>query len=124
SATRTQREELNLSTRPGISAADAIVAAGLAFGGAFEGTPESALVVYARGPGAARLAWQVRLQGGEEDRSFIVAANDGRLLDRWSNRETAAAAGTGRTLYSGNVALTTNSLATGFELRDPSRGKG
>src|SRR5207342_2073604 len=107
SASLTQREALKLSTRPGINAADAIVAAGVAFGRAFEGAPEAALVVYARGPGAARLAWQVRLQGGEEDQEFIVAADDGRLLDRWSNRETAAVPGTGKTLYSGNVGLTT-----------------
>ena len=124
SASGTQRETLKLSTRPAINAADAIVAAGVASGRVFEGAPESTLVVYARGPGAARLAWQVRLQGGEEDLSFIVAADDGRLLDRWSNRETAAAAGTGKTLYSGNVSLTTNSIAGGYELRDPSRGNG
>src|SRR5213076_777435 len=31
-------------------------------------------------------------------------------------------AGTGKTLYSGNVALTTNAVTTVFELSDPSRG--
>jgi len=124
STSLTQREELRLSLQPRLTAADAIVAAGLAFGREFEGGPEAGLAVYARGPGAARLAWQVRLQGGEEDQSLIVDAADGQLLDRWSNRETAVAAGTGKTLYSGNVALTTNSIAGGFELRDPSRGNG
>ena len=38
------------------------------------------------------------------------------------NRETASAAGTGKTLYSGDVAMTTNSLTSGFEMQDPSRG--
>jgi Zn-dependent metalloprotease len=122
-ASLTQRAPLQLSPRPGISAADAIVAAGVAFGRDFEGKPESSLVVYARSA-QPRLAYQVRLQAGEEDLSFIVAADDGRVLDRWSNRETAAATGTGKTLYSGNVAIGTNSIAGGFEMRDPSRGGG
>ncbi|TNY02921.1 hypothetical protein, partial [Escherichia coli] len=30
--------------------------------------------------------------------------------------------GTGKTLYSGNVTLTTNTVSGGYELRDPSRG--
>ena len=54
--------------------------------------------------------------------TYIVDAHTDGMLDRWSNRETAAAAGTAKTLYSGTVALTTNSVAGGYELRDPSRG--
>jgi len=46
------------------------------------------------------------------------------VLDRWSNNESAAATGTGKTLYSGNVSIGTNSVAGGFEMRDPSRGNG
>jgi Zn-dependent metalloprotease len=66
----------------------------------------------------------VQLQGGESDETLLVSAQDGRVLDRWSNRETAAATGTGRTLYSGNVSIGTNSIRNGFELRDKSRGNG
>jgi Zn-dependent metalloprotease len=123
SASLTQRAPLRVATRARLSAADASVAAGLAFG-AIEQAPETRLVVYARGPGPARLAWEVRLQAGEEDASFVVDADDGRVLDRWSNRETAAASGTGKTLYSGNVAIATNSIVGGYELRDGSRGNG
>ena len=79
-------------------------------------------MVHARGPGAARLAWQVRLDNDGDDVTYFIDARDGRLLEQWSNRPTAASAGIARTLYSGEVALATNSLTTGYELRDPNRG--
>jgi hypothetical protein len=50
-----------------------------------------------------RLAWRVQLQGGDVDETLLVSAQDGHLLDRWSNNESAAATGTGKTLYYGNV---------------------
>ena len=117
----TQRAPLSLSARPGIDANAALVAAGTQFGSDFTGAPESTLVVDARGA-TPRLAWQVRLQNARADMTYLVDAHAGRVLDRWSNRETAAAAGTARTLYSGDVALVTNSIFGGFEMRDPSRG--
>jgi Zn-dependent metalloprotease len=117
----TQRAPLSLSVRPGIDADAAIVAAGTQFGPGFTGAPETTLVVDARGA-APRLAWQVRLQNADQDMTYLVDAHAGRVLDHWSNRETAAATGTARTLYSGDVALVTNSIFGGFEMRDPSRG--
>jgi len=116
-----QRNVLGLSVRPTLAADDAVVMAGADFGADFAGTPERTLVVYARG-GDPRLAWQVRLSNERADTTYIVDAHSAGIIDRWSNRETAAAAGTAKTLYSGDVALTTNSVAGGYELRDPSRG--
>lgn len=118
-----QSRVIDVATRPALDADAAVVAAGIRFGSGFEGAPEHALVVYARGKGAARLAWRVRLQNRADDMTYIVDARDGAILDAWSNHETAAKAGTARTLYSGDVVLTTNSVSGGYELRDPSRGK-
>ena len=120
----TQGAALNLSTRPTLKAADAIVLAGAEFGSDFVGMPASTLVVYARGRGAARLAWQVDMLNEQADMTYMVDAQNGRILERWSNRHTAATGGTAKTLYSGNVALTTNSIVGGYEMRDPSRGGG
>ena len=117
----TQGARLSLSVRPSLDSSAAVVAAGAEFGSDFAGAPESTLVVYAR-RGAPRLAWQVRLQNERADMTYIVDAHGGRMLERWSNRETAVTNGTARTLYSGDVALTTNSIFGGFEMRDPSRG--
>ena len=117
----TQGEPLSLSVRPSFDSTAAVVAAGAEFGADFTGKPESTLVVYARGA-KPRLAWQVRLQNERADMTYIVDAHAGRVLDRWSNRQTAVANGTAKTLYAGDVALTTNSIFNGFEMRDPSRG--
>ena len=119
----TQGAALSLRTRPTLVADEATVIAGAEFGADFAGAPARTLVVYARGPGAARLAWQVRLSNARADMTYIVDAHKGRVLERWSNRHTAAVTGTAKTLYSGDVAITTNSVTGGYELRDPSRGR-
>lgn len=120
----TQGAALKLSAHPTLKSDDAVVIAGVEFGSDFAGTPAGTLAVYARGRGAPRLAWQVRLDNPRADMTYIVDAHSGRILERWSNRHTAAVTGTARTLYSGDVALTTNSITGGYEMRDPSRGKG
>ncbi|MDB6163642.1 MAG: peptidase [Xanthomonadaceae bacterium] len=117
----TQSEPLVLSVRPTFNSRAAIVAAGAEFGPDFSGTPESALVIDAR-TSAPSLAWQVRLHNERADMTYLIDAHHGRMLDRWSNRETAAANGTAHSLYSGDVALVTDSVFGGFEMRDPSRG--
>ncbi|KAF1708772.1 peptidase M4 family protein [Pseudoxanthomonas sangjuensis] len=117
-----QKKVLGLSTRPSLKSDDAVVVAGTEFGSDFAGTPQSGLVVYARGRGAARLAWQVRLSNEGADMTYIVDAHGGRILDSWSNRHTAAVTGSAKTLYSGSVSLVTNSVSGGYEMRDPSRG--
>lgn len=112
---------ISISTVPVIDADSATVAAGVAFPGTFSGLPQRQLVVYARGRGPARLAWQVTLQNEDADMTYFVDARTSAILDRWSNRETAT--GTGRSLYSGDVVLTTNPVVGGYELRDLSRGR-
>lgn len=124
SASQTLRAPLRLDVRPSIPANEALVVAGAQFGSDFTGTPESTLVIRALGRGQPRLAYRVRLSNEERDMTYLVDARNGELLDRWSNQHTAAATGTGKTLFSGNVTLTTNSVAGGYELRDPSRGGG
>jgi Zn-dependent metalloprotease len=121
---------LNSNARPNIApridADAAIVEAGAQFGTDFTGTPTARKVVYARGAHAV-LAWEVAFDGVTADQTptnmhFVVDANSGRVLDKWDTVETAGATGTGRTLFSGNVSLATNSTSTGFEMRDTLRG--
>ena len=63
-------------------------------------------------------------QDGIRHTDFLVDAHTGALLKRWDTLHTAGAVGTGNSQYSGTVALSTNSTATGFELRDTTRGTG
>jgi Zn-dependent metalloprotease len=117
------RWRLDIDTKPGLNANRAAMAV-LRTTAGDAGKPE--LVIYARDQ-VPSLAWDVPVSGESADgtpfeKHVIVDASDGRQLDAWDDIHTAAAAGTGRTLYSGNVALTTNSISGGYELRDPSRG--
>ncbi|KAF1716361.1 peptidase M4 family protein [Pseudoxanthomonas yeongjuensis] len=140
-ASQTQRSALSLSTRARVAATDAIVSAGVEFGSGFVGRPTASLAVYARDENAPKLAWQVAFvgfdkTGGAIDSVYIVDANNGKVLDRWSTIETTRvrgavclstdntpATGTGKTLYSGNVAIGTTACGTSFDLKDQSRGR-
>lgn len=132
---------LQLSTYAAISADSAVVNAGVEFGGRFSSAPNSTLVVYARDPGVSRLGWQVGFKGVDKvgnpmDSTHVVDAVTGESLDRWNNLETATrgsaclstdmtpASGIGRTLYSGDVALSTTNCGASYETRDPTRGRG
>ena len=123
SASQTQRAPLTIGTRADLRSSDAIVAAGSKFGSGFTGTPSAELVVFARGSSPV-LAFKVGMHNNDADMTYIVSAKDGKVLDSWSNRETSAVNGTGKTLFSGNVPLATNSISGGFEMRDPTRGNG
>ncbi len=52
---------------------------------------------------------------------YIIDANTGDVLKQWDSLETAAATGTGNSQYSGTVSLATNSVTSGWEMRDVSR---
>lgn len=83
-------------------------------------------VVWAR-EDQPRIAWEVLVTGQDEEgtpyeKHVIIDADNGQQLDAWDDIHTAAVNGTGKTLHSGNVTLTTNSISGGYELRDPSRG--
>ncbi|HJW32611.1 MAG TPA: M4 family metallopeptidase [Holophagaceae bacterium] len=73
------------------------------------------------------LAYHVHteLENGTEETAhtdFLINAHTGAVIDRWSTLHTAGATGTGNSQFSGNVALQTNSTASGYEMRDMTRG--
>jgi zinc metalloprotease ZmpA len=140
SASLTQRNALGLSTRAGRNADEAIVSAGAEFGSNFSGSPHASLAVYARNATPV-LAWQVDFAGSDRggnptEMTYIVDANNGKVIDRWSRLQTAKpggggttcgttpAAGTGQTLYSGDVAIDTTNCGTSFQMKDQTRGGG
>jgi Zn-dependent metalloprotease len=127
---------------PKISADQAIVEAGSKFGTGFHGMPSSQLVIYARGD-KPTLAHEVVFSGIKADQTptdmhYIVDAHSGRILDKWDTVETAkpggggtsttcttSAAGTGRTLFSGNVGISTSGCSNGsYQMKDLTRGGG
>ncbi len=55
---------------------------------------------------------------------YLVNAHTGQILESWSTLHTAGVTGTGKSQWYGTVSLDTNSTATGFELRDMTRGTG
>ncbi|MBW8849361.1 MAG: M4 family metallopeptidase [Xanthomonadales bacterium] len=123
-------QTMTSSARPNLTAAitgdAATTAAGADFGTAFDGVSSASKVIYARDT-APTLAYQVVFKGVKADQTptemhYIVDAGNGRVLDKWDTVNTAAASGTGKTIYSGNVGIVANSLSSGYELRDPSRG--
>jgi Zn-dependent metalloprotease len=126
---------------PTFSSERAIVEAGAKFGTGFNGVPTSQLVVYARGAKPV-LAHEVVFSGFKADQTptdmhYIVDAKSGRVLDKWDTVETGkpggggttctsttSAAGTGKTLFSGTVAISTTNCGTSFQMKDQTRGGG
>ena len=121
----TLRRGINVARSATVSAGRAIRAALDQHAGSTGGVTPAA-VVYARGDTPV-LAWDVRVFGEQADgtpseKHVIVDASTGAVLDAWDDIHTAAAAGTGKSLYSGTVALTTDLVSGVYSLRDPSRG--
>lgn len=123
---------INNMGRPGINArigADAaIVAAGVEFGGGFDGRPSARKVVYAMYQ-KPTLAWEVVMKGTRADQTptemhYFVDANNGSVIDAWDMVHSASATGTGKTIGLGDVAITTDSISGGYQMVDPSRGSG
>jgi Zn-dependent metalloprotease len=63
-------------------------------------------------------------QDGIRHTDYLVNAHTGAILQQWNSLHTSGATGTGKSQYSGEVTLNTNSTASGFELRDLTRGTG
>ena len=63
-------------------------------------------------------------QDGIKHTDYMVDAHTGALLTRWNTLHTSAAIGTGNSQYSGVISLNTNSITSGYELRDMTRGTG
>ncbi|MBI4911638.1 MAG: M4 family metallopeptidase [Acidobacteria bacterium] len=130
---------LTLSTRPSIGDAEALasVHAVLDPRGAYAIAPTSELVIatvevpnrFGRDIERTMLVYHVHTElenelDGIRHTDFFVDAHSGRVLEQWDSLHTADAAATGRSQFSGTVTLNTNSTATGFEMRDMTRGTG
>jgi zinc metalloprotease ZmpA len=90
------------------------------------GTQRPEQVIYARGDRPV-LAWDVRVfseqaDGTPSEKHVIVDAQTASVLESWDDIHTASASGTGASLYSGAVGLTTDLVGSTYNLRDPSRG--
>ena len=90
---------------------------------------EPELVVFARDV-TPTLAYAVRVYGKSTDTHgdavlYYVDARTGAVLDAQDLIKTAAATGTGRSLYYGNLTLTTDQTGTNaYRMLDPGRGGG
>jgi Zn-dependent metalloprotease len=135
-----------LNTVPALRAQEALAAAhaDLAPKGAYAHTPTAELVIVPETVTSERvnrrtgevtevsttrytLAYHVHaeLENGAEETShtdYLINAHTGGIIDKWSTLHTAAANGTGNSQYSGTVALNTNSVTGGYEMRDTVRG--
>jgi zinc metalloprotease ZmpA len=123
--THTLRRAIDVPLRASVPVADAITAALASHPGDARGArPE--LLVYARGDRPV-LAYDVRIDSVQADdtpseKHVIVDAGSGVVLEAWDDIQTAPASGTGNTLHSGDVSLSTNSVSGGFQMVDPTRG--
>jgi Zn-dependent metalloprotease len=84
------------------------------------------LVVHAMGK-TPRLAWDVRVTGVQADGTpsrahLIVDATGKKVIDQWDDIHTADDIGSGKTLYSGTVALHDDLVGTTYSLKDATRG--
>ncbi|WP_228916962.1 M4 family metallopeptidase [Streptomyces sp. DH20] len=75
--------------------------------------------------GAPRLAWRTDAAaqdsaGNPVARTVLTDAHTGARIDAWDRLESAT--GDGRSLYGGTVPLETTRTASGYELKDPTRG--
>jgi Zn-dependent metalloprotease len=118
-----------LSRKTNLDGAAASVLAQAAFTGVKLDSSSAELVVDALGGRAPALAYEVVLEGQLADgtpseKHVLVDALTGAIRDQWEGVHTASATGSGRSLYSGTVSISTNSLTSGFELRDATRGNG
>ena len=134
SASHTLTREARVGTQPRLAAAEASAVANVRHANRVAGAaPE--LIVYARGE-HPRLAWDVLLNGELADGTpsrlhVIVDAQAGGVLDAWDDIQTEDAVaqvsktGTGKTLFSGDVALATDRRFANFgkySMLDKTRG--
>ena len=128
-SSQTLREALSTDTEARYDDAAAMQYAQSLFSGTTDGKPQAQLVIYARGATPA-LAYDVVMSGMREGAPsrmhMIIDANSMQLLDKYDEVMTATSTGTGKTLTSGDVAITTDSTTNrrgaNFTLRDPTRG--
>ncbi|MFK3647880.1 M4 family metallopeptidase [Lysobacter enzymogenes] len=113
--------------RPRIGAAQARIEAAAAFDGEVRAIKDDGLVVFAQGV-EPTLAYRLDVSGDRRNDplpgyiTYYVDAVGGKLLHADDRVQTAAAAGTGKSLLLGNLAIVADSTRNGFQLIDPSRG--
>lgn len=145
------RKNITLSVAPSLGSREALAVAhaDLRPEGAYAYDPTTELVIYpelrevvrasrkgreADGADVTRqvlrytLAYHVHteIENGDDTRhtDYLIDAHSGRIIKKWSTLRIASANGTGNSQYSGTVALSTNSITGGYELRDMTRGTG
>ena len=127
SASLTLRAPIDMDVIARKPASAAILRAADRFSGTRDGAIDAHLAIYARGEQPV-LAYDVTVRGVMADgtpskRHFIIDATSLAQLDEFDDIKVTAAAGTGKTLTSGNVALTADKTgSTTYVLRDPTRG--
>jgi Zn-dependent metalloprotease len=72
------------------------------------------------------LAYHVRaaLQNGTAETrqtDYLIDANNGSILKQWESLQTAAATGSGISQFSGTASINTNTVTSGYEMRDVAR---
>jgi zinc metalloprotease ZmpA len=125
SITGTFYNDINISTTPRLSASEAIAIAANNFGHGLSSEPTAELMIFPKA-GKYFLAYRTELvdinSDNPADRVYFISAKTGKVLFQYDNLENGAAVGTGSSLYSGSVSLNTNSISSGFEMRDLTRG--
>ncbi|SDZ08852.1 Zn-dependent metalloprotease [Lysobacter sp. yr284] len=128
-ASLTLRSALRPTGKARLSKDDAAVEAGSRFHGRVDKVYSNQAVVYARGA-APVLAYEVILSGAQTDAhsglvKYYVDAASGKVLDVQDLVQTAAAVGTGKSLYYGDLSIATDQKsASKFDLIDTTRGNG
>ncbi len=124
---RDLEQPLSLSTDPGVSKEQAKETAGQHFEGKLESVKKPRLVVRAV-EGNPRLAWEVVATGTAPDGQtpselhVFVDANNGRVIGDYD--EVRRIAGTGHSIYSGTVEISTDRGRGGYVMRDVAHGNG
>ncbi|MEV4135717.1 M4 family metallopeptidase [Dactylosporangium sp. NPDC049742] len=116
---------LRLSVTPSVAAVAAQRTAKTAFAGSVTATRAPQLMVDASS-GTGRLAWESVVEGWAPDGQtpsvlhVVTDATSNEVLGTWDEIETVA--GTGRTIYSGNVSIDTTLSGSTYRMSDPSHG--
>lgn len=64
---------------------------------------------------------ELETPGDTRHTDYLINAHTGAIIEKWDSLLTANSIGSGKSQYSGTVSLNTNSVASGFELRDLTR---
>lgn len=116
---------INVSTTPRLTSNEAITIATEHFGQLPSEPPTAELMILPKN-GKYVLTYRTELVDIASETPaatvYFINAKSGKVTWSYDNLETATATGSGRSLYSGVVPLSTNSITGKFELRDMVRG--